>query len=145
MARVPLDASARLLGTLRYSLVSQLMDRKKSACFIRLMDTTYSLTIFLQKPTNCTSAVCPEIRPRRALPDPQAHPPSRATASSASNVGTAGIGCVHRPQIMMETHLFTTHHIQSTNIGICHVRLLVLPKHGDGRVSLGGQDVDKGI
>ena len=36
-------------------------------------------------------------------------------------------------------------HVQSTNIGICHVGLLILPEHGDGRVSLGRKDVYEGI
>lgn len=36
-------------------------------------------------------------------------------------------------------------HVETTNIGIRHVGLLVCAKHGNGRVGFRGQDVDEGI
>jgi hypothetical protein len=36
-------------------------------------------------------------------------------------------------------------HVQASDIGICDIGLLVLAKHGDGRVGLRWQDVNKGI
>lgn len=36
-------------------------------------------------------------------------------------------------------------HVQPADVSICHVRLLVCPKHGYRGVGLGGEDVNEGI
>ena len=36
-------------------------------------------------------------------------------------------------------------HVQATDVGVRHIRLLIGSQHGDGRVGLRGQDVDEGI